>query len=337
MAVSDKVLLAHGSGGRAMHKLIKEFFVEGFDNPILAELTDAAIINGKGKKLAFTTDTYVVNPMFFPGGDIGKLAVCGTVNDLSVVGAKPHYISCGFVIEEGLDLSDLKAIVRSMEATAKTAGVKVVTGDTKVVEKGKADKIFINTSGVGIIEGDTKFGKDRIKAGDKVIINGFIGEHEIAVLSKREGFYFKSEIKSDCAPLNGLISEILKSGADIKFMRDPTRGGVATTLNEIIEGSNCSIELDEAAIPISDGVRAACELLGFEPIYLANEGKVVVVVDGSDAKKVLNIMRRHSLGKKAEIIGQVVNAPKGKVILKTRIGGRRLIEMLAGEQLPRIC
>lgn len=342
MAVSGKVALAHGSGGRAMHKLIKEFFVEDFDNPILAQLTDAAIIDGnfstcmKEGRLAFTTDSYVVDPIFFPGGDIGKLAVCGTINDLSVVGARPGYISCGFVIEEGLELSTLKAIVRSMRETAKAAGVKIVTGDTKVVEKGKADKIFINTSGVGIING-AKLGKNRIRPGDRVIINGYIGEHEIAVLSKREDFDFKSEIRSDCAPLNDLIAEILRSGADIKFMRDPTRGGLATTLNEIAEAGSYGIELQEADIPISKGVEAACELLGFEPIYLANEGKVIVIVDADDAKRVLNIMGGHLLGKNARIIGEVVNAPKGKVVLKTKIGGRRLIEMLAGEQLPRIC
>lgn len=355
MVVENKVLLAHGTGGRAMHKLIKEFFVDNFDNPILAQLTDAAIIDGKAGELApfeifassskrkfrtglaFTTDSYVVNPIFFPGADIGKLAICGTVNDLSVVGAEPLYISCGFVIEEGLDFKTLRAIVQSMKETAKTAGVKVVTGDTKVVEKGKADKIFINTSGVGVIEGGVRLGKTRIKGGDKVIINGFIGEHEIAVLSKREGFDFKSDIKSDCAPLNGLISDILKSGADIKFMRDPTRGGIATTLNEIADGNNYGIELNEKDLPVSSSVRAACEILGFEPIYLANEGKVVAIADASDAKKVLNIMRRHPLGKNAKIIGEVVSEPKGKVVLKTKIGGRRLIEMLVGEQLPRIC
>lgn len=337
MVVSDKVLLAHGTGGRTMHKLIKELFVESFDNPILAQLTDAAILNGKAKALAFTTDSYVVNPIFFPGGDIGKLAICGTINDLAVVGAKPLYISCGFIIEEGLDLSVLRAIVQSMKELAKIAGVKVVTGDTKVVEKGKADSIFINTSGVGIVEGNVKFGIDRIKAGDKIIINGFIGEHEIAVLSKREDFDFKSDIKSDCAPLNGLISNVLKSVPDIKFMRDPTRGGLATVLNEIVEGSDYGIELNEEDIPISDGVMAACELLGFEPIYLANEGKVVVIVGDDDAKRVLNIMRRHPLGKNAKIVGEVVKVPRGKVILKTKVGGKRLIEMLAGEQLPRIC
>jgi len=337
LAVSNKVLLAHGSGGKTMHKLIKEFFVEGFNNPILAQLTDAAIINGKVKALAFTTDSYVVNPIFFPGADIGKLAICGTVNDLSVVGAEPLYISCGFVIEEGLDLSILKAVIQSMKSAAKKAGVKVVTGDTKVVEKGKADKIFINTSGVGVIEGNVKLGKSRIKPGDKVIINGFIGEHEIAVLSEREGFDFESDIKSDCAPLNGLISNILKLGSGIKFMRDPTRGGLATVLNEIVEGSDYGIELNEEDIPISDGVMAACELLGFESIYLANEGKVVAIVSDADAKRVLNIMRRHPLGKDAKIVGEVVKVPKGKVILKTKVGGMRLIEMLTGEQLPRIC
>ncbi|MFH1778923.1 MAG: hydrogenase expression/formation protein HypE [Candidatus Omnitrophota bacterium] len=337
MVVSDKVLLAHGAGGRTMHKLIKEFFVDSFDNPILAQLTDAAILNGKVKALAFTTDSYVVNPIFFSGGDIGKLAICGTINDLSVVGARPLYISCGFIIEEGLELSTLKAIVQSMKGAAKVAGVRVVTGDTKVVEKGKVDSIFINTSGIGIIEGNVKLGINRIKFGDVVIINGFIGEHEIAVLSRRGGFDFKTDIKSDCAPLNGLISNILKSSADIKFMRDPTRGGLATVLNEIVEGSNFGIELNEKDLPISEGVQAACELLGFEPIYLANEGKVVVIVGDDDAKRVLNIMRRHPLGKNAKIVGEVVRVPRGKVILNTKVGGRRLIEMLAGEQLPRIC
>lgn len=333
---NQRISLAHGSGGKLMHDLIKNLFLQRFDNSILSPLTDSAVLNIDGNLLAFTTDTYVVKPLLFPGGDIGKLAVCGTVNDLAVMGAKPIYISCGLVIEEGLDYKILKKIIYSMETTAKSAEVQVVTGDTKVVEKGEGDGIFINTSGIGIMEKETLSLKN-IQIGDKIILNGSIGEHGIAVLSARTDLGLETEIKSDCASLNGLISRILKASDKIRFMRDPTRGGLATTLNEIVEGKDFGIMLEEDRIPISNSVKGVCELLGFDPLHVANEGKVVIVAGAEDAEKILTIMQQHSLGKDSQIIGEVVSEPRGKACMETRVGGTRIVDMMVGEQLPRIC
>lgn len=332
----DKITLSHGSGGKAMHELIDSLFLSSFNNDILAQKKDSAIFRIGNKKIAFTTDSYVVNPIFFPGGDIGSLAVYGTVNDLAVCGAKPLYISLALVIEEGLDKKILVNIVRSIDKAASTAGVKIVTGDTKVVEKGSCDKIFINTSGIGEIYYE-KLSTDKIRPGDAVIVSGGIGEHAISVLSQREGIKFASTIKSDSAPMNKLIQKILKVSSKIKFMRDPTRGGVATTLNEIASGRRFGIRIDEIEIPVKEGVAQACELLGFDPLYLACEGRFIAIAAPEDARKIIGVMRREKPGRAAKIIGRVVDEHRGKVYLNTASGGRRIVDMLSGEQLPRIC
>ena len=323
-----------------MHDLIHELFQRHFSNDILDELTDSAVISklpDGDYDICFTTDSYVVNPLFFPGGDIGKLAVCGTVNDLAVVGAQPLYISCGFIIEEGLDYDTLAKIVESMAEVAKREGIKIVTGDTKVVEKRSADKLFINTSGIGLKPKHLQLGTQYVRPGDKVIINGTIGEHELAILLARGEFEFDARIQTDCAALTGLIQDVLKVTDKVKFMRDPTRGGLATTLNELVSGMGFGILIHETHIPVRDEVRAICEILGYDPLYLANEGKVVIVVAQEAAEPVLHVMREHPLGKDSQIIGEVVDEPKGKVILRTEIGGHRIIDMLTGVQLPRIC
>lgn len=330
----ENILLAHGSGGKLMHQLIKENFLKYFKNDILKQLKDSGIIDIKNLKLAFTTDSYVVNPIFFPGGDIGKLSVCGTVNDLSVVGAKPLYLSISFILEEGFPISLLNKIILSVKKTSEEAGVKIITGDTKVVERGSCDKIFITTSGVGILYNNYPRGKP--KKGDKIIISGYIGDHGISVLSKREGIEFESSIKSDCAPLNYLIGEILKVSKNIIFIRDVTRGGLSTTLNEFAEEYRVGVYIEESRIPVRKEVMAACEMLGFDPLYIANEGKILVVVREKDAEGVLKIMRKNKYGKNSSIIGKVIEE-KNKVLLKTQIGGTRIVDMLVGEQLPRIC
>jgi hydrogenase expression/formation protein HypE len=336
----SRILLAHGDGGKLMHQLINNLFKKKFHNEILNELGDSAVIklpSCKNSKISFTTDSYVVNPLFFPGGDIGKLAVCGTINDLAVTGATPLYISCGFIIEEGLEYKILEKITDSMAKIAGQENVKIVTGDVKVVEKNSADKLFINTSGIGIIKHNIKISDKKIVAGDKVIISGAIGEHGLAILNARGGFDFKSNIKSDCASLCGLIKKMLTASKNIKFMRDPTRGGLATTLNEIVDGENFGILINEESIPIKKEVRAMCEILGFDPLYMANEGKIVAIVSNKDAALVLETMRRHPLGKNSRIIGEIVSTPKQKVLLTTKIGGFRIIDMLTSSQLPRIC
>jgi hydrogenase expression/formation protein HypE len=332
----ERVLLAHGSGGRMMHELLDKFILKELDNEILREKRDSAVLALGNKKFAFTADSYVVDPIIFPGGDIGSLAVCGTVNDLAVCGARPLYISVSAIIEEGLDMAVLERVIRSVKAAARAAGVKVVTGDTKVVEKGSCDRLFLNTSGIGEIycEG---LSANKIRPGDVVIVNGPIGEHAISVLSKREGIGFISSVKSDSAPLNRLIARILGTSAKVRFMRDPTRGGVATTLNEMVKGMPFGIAVDEEAVPVSAGVRGACELLGFDPLYLACEGRVLAVVAKEDAKKVLAAMKGDRLGRKAVLIGRVVREHAGRVFLNTQSGGKRIIDMLSGEQLPRIC
>jgi len=332
-----RILLAHGSGGRLTHKLIKEVLVSRFGNPILRELKDSGLFNIAREKVALTTDSYVVNPILFPGGDIGKLSICGTINDLAVCGAKPIFISCAFIIEEGLEQKTLERIADSIKRVSNEAGVKIITGDTKVVEKGACDKIFINTSGIGLIEKGLNLSLDNIKIGDDIIINGSIGDHGISILSKREELSFKVGVKSDCVPLNDLIFKALKASPNIKFMRDPTRGGVATTLNEIIEAQSFGMMLDERNIPLKGSVRSACELLGIDPLYIGNEGKVIIISSPKHTKKVLGALRKHKLGKKSRVIGKVIKEHKGKVCLKTKSGGIRLVDMLTGEQLPRIC
>ncbi|MBU1147852.1 MAG: hydrogenase expression/formation protein HypE [Candidatus Omnitrophica bacterium] len=327
-----KITLSHGSGGTLMHELIKDLFIKNLDNPYLHNLGDAALIE---RNLAYTTDSFVINPIFFPGGDIGKLSICGTVNDLAVSGAKPKYISCGMIVEEGFDYKDLEKITLSIKATCKVSGVYIVAGDFKVVEKGAVDKIFINTSGVGKIYTDARLSSNRIKPGDKIIISGTMGDHAAAVLIAREELKFKSKIFSDCAPLNGLIASIISK--DIKFMRDPTRGGLATTLNEIAMQCGYNMSIDEKNVPVKENVRVLCEILGLNPLYMANEGKVMLIVSESSASKILSRMKKHPLGRNSRIIGEVGKRKDKKVYLKTKIGGTRIVDMLTGEQLPRIC
>ena len=336
MAEQDRILLAHGSGGRMAHELISKSFIRELSNPLLARMDDSAVVSFNGK-LAFTTDSYVVSPIFFPGGDIGRLAVCGTVNDLAMSGAKPLYLSLAFIIEEGLPFSDLKKVVASVKAAASEAGVQIVTGDTKVVHHGSADKLFINTSGIGIIHDRVKISGSNARPGDVVILSGTIGDHGVAVLSKREGLSFSTKLKSDCAPLGGLVADMLEASRDINCMRDPTRGGLATTLNEIAQQSSVGIRIDEEAIPVREEVLGACEMLGLDPLYIANEGKLIAIVPSSDAKAVLKAMKKHPYGKEAAIIGEVTKEKPGRVVMNTRIGSSRIVDMLTGDPLPRIC
>lgn len=341
MKDKKRILLAHGSGGKMMHDLIGNVFRKHFQNRYLDQLADSAMIDlcdiNSSQKLCFTTDSYVVNPLVFPGGDIGKLAICGTVNDLAVMGAVPKYISCGFIVEEGFELDTLDEIVKSMAETAAAADVMIVTGDIKVVEKGNVDKLFINTSGVGMTIAGMAISRQEIVPGDQIIVNGSLGEHELAVLVARGELHLQAQIFSDCAPLAGLIQKVLELKPEIKIMRDPTRGGLATTLNELAANNDFSFKIDETKIPIKKEVRAICELLGYDPLYLANEGKIAIVVAQDDAKRVLQEMKKHSLGKDSCIIGEVIAEPKGKVLLQTKIGGTRIVDMLTGVQLPRIC
>lgn len=334
----ERILLAHGSGGRMMHSLIKDVFVSEFKNKALARLDDGASLKlPSGARIAFSSDSFVVDPIFFKGGDIGKISVCGTVNDLAMCGAEPLFLSLSVVIEEGFPAADLKKIARSIGMTSKAAGVEIVTGDTKVVPRGKADKIFINTSGIGIINKGINISGANAKPGDAVIISGFIGDHEIAVLSCRAGFKFDSEIKSDCQPLNGVTKKLLKVPGAVRCMRDPTRGGLATTLNEICLASGAGMEIDEAKVPVRDAVRSACDMLGFDPMYLANEGKFITVAKQEHAGSLLRILRSTKEGRNAAIIGRVVRSARKEVMLRTRSGGKRMLGMLSGEQLPRIC
>jgi hydrogenase expression/formation protein HypE len=336
------VTLAHGGGGRAMRGLIEKIILPAFDNPQLATLEDQARLSiaelaALGDRLAFTTDTYVVTPIEFPGGDIGKLAVCGTVNDLAVCGARPLYLSCGLVLEEGFPLADLERVVRSMGCTAREAGVAVVTGDTKVVERGAADRVFINTAGVGVVRAGVNIAATRAQPGDAVIVNGNLGDHGIAILLARNELALSAPVQSDCQPLHSLVAAMLDVCPDIHCLRDATRGGVATVLNEFALSSKVGIRLREAELPLGDGVRGACEILGLDPLYLANEGKLVAIVPSSQADSVLAAMRDHPAGRDAAIVGEVCAQPVGHVILSTAIGGDRVVDMLVGEQLPRIC
>lgn len=331
-----RITLAYGSGGRLTHQLIKDIFVKYLGNEILYQMNDSAIFTLDGR-LAFTTDSYVVNPIFFPGGDIGKLAINGTVNDLAMVGAEPLYISLGLIIEEGLLLEELERIVLSIREASEESGVKVITGDTKVVEKGKADKIFINTSGIGIIRNGVDIRGDNAKPGEAIIVSGTIGDHGIAILSARKNLSFSVDVKSDTAPLNSLVKRMIDTVPEISVLRDPTRGGLATTLNEIAQASNVGIEIEESEIPIKDSVRNVCELLGIDPLYVANEGKLIAIVPKEKADLLLEVMRDSPYGRDAKIIGEVTREHPGKVVLITRLGSKRLLGMLSGDPLPRIC
>jgi hydrogenase expression/formation protein HypE len=333
---NEIILLAHGSGSRLSHDLVEKNLLPPLTNPLLAKLDDSAVFDLSGR-LAFTTDSYVVSPIFFPGGDIGRLAVCGTINDLSTSGAAPLYLSLSLIIEEGLILGELKKVVVSIKAAAEEAGVNIVTGDTKVVNRGSADKLFINTSGIGKIPEGVDISGANARVGDKVILSGNIGDHGIAVISQREGLKFQVPIKSDCAPLNKLVSEMLQASSLIHCLRDPTRGGLATTLNELARQSGVGINIEEDKIPVRDAVRGACELLGFDPLYVANEGKLVAIVAPEDTSKILAKMKRNKYGTEAAVIGEVTAERKGKVIMKTRLGASRILDMLSGELLPRIC
>lgn len=339
MTQFKNILLGHGSGGRLSHELITSLFIKHFSNKILLQQTDAALLDMASGQIAMTTDAFVVDPIFFPGGDIGKLAIAGTVNDLAVSGASPAYLSVSFIIEEGLPFLVLDKIVRSMAEEALSAGIHIVTGDTKVVDRGKCDKIFITTSGVGQQRKEANqlaTGK-LISPGDKIIVNGFIGDHGMAVMSARNQLNIKAKIESDCASLNGMIDQVWENAGNIHFMRDATRGGLGTVMCEIVADKSWGINLFEQDIPVRTEVRGMCELLGFDPLYVANEGKVVMVVGSVVADKVMETLRKHEFGRNAVIIGEIVPQHAGKVWLHTSIGGKRIVDMPAGEQLPRIC
>jgi hydrogenase expression/formation protein HypE len=333
----DLILLGHGSGGKLSHQLLDELIIPQLSGVPVAGQNDAALLDIGGTRLAFTTDSYVVDPIFFPGGNIGDLAVNGTVNDLAMMGARPLCLSVALILEEGFSKSDLSRILASMRAAADAAGVAMVTGDTKVVPKGKGDRIFINTSGIGAVEHGLRIDGAAARVGDQVIVNGSIGDHGIAVLSAREGLEIDSGITSDCAALNGLVRELLVLGDALHVLRDPTRGGVATTLKEIALQSQVSIMLSEPSLPVSPGVKGVCSILGLDPLYVANEGKLLALVAPERASEALEIMRRHPKGKEAAIIGTVTESSSGRVLMETSVGGVRGVEMLAGEQLPRIC
>ena len=330
----DKILLGHGSGGKLMHALINEYFSPAFG---VCGAGDSAIINVSGTRLAFTTDSYVVSPLFFPGGNIGDLAVCGTVNDLAVSGADPRCLTAGFIIEEGFPLSDLKTIVRSMANAAELSGVKIVAGDTKVVNKGKADGLFINTSGIGVLPEGREISPTRMRKGDAVIVSGEIGNHGVAILAERNKLTFTPPVISDTRPLNSLVKAMYQATGAIRFMRDPTRGGLATTLKEAALESGLCIRIREQDIPVPGPVRGACSLLGLDPLFVANEGILIAVVDASVAVDLVDAMRKHPDGADSSVIGIVDDSPAGMVLLETTIGGSRMIDMLQGEQLPRIC
>lgn len=332
-----QILLGHGSGGKLTADLVHKLFLPAFSNEYLARLDDQALLDIKGTRVAFTTDAFVVTPLFFPGGDIGKLAVNGTINDLAMSGAKPLYIAAAFILEEGLDIEELSRVVDSMRLAARDANVQLVTGDTKVVDRGKGDKIFITTTGLGILEEPRAISANLGRPHDKIILSGTIGDHGTAILSQRENLEFEGLIESDTASLHTLVAAMLAASDEIHCLRDPTRGGLATTLNELAAASHIGFELDEKTIPVTESVRGACEILGLDPLYVANEGKLVALVAADAADAVLRSMREHPLGGKAVIIGEAVAQHPSKVLLKTEIGGTRIIDVLLGEQLPRIC
>jgi hydrogenase expression/formation protein HypE len=335
---NEQIVMGHGAGGRMSHQLIQKAFVSAFQNTALNAGDDAALVEpGLRQKLSISTDAHVVSPLFFPGGDIGKLAVCGTVNDVAMLGAKPLYLTAGFILEEGLPMDTLKRVVESMRLAAEEAGVQIVAGDTKVVQKGKADGIYITTAGVGVVREDVNVSGANAKPCDVVVLSGTIGDHGIAVLGARGELGFQSSLLSDVAPLNHLIAAILDVCPNVHVLRDPTRGGLATTLNEIAVQSNVGILLREETIPVHSEVNAACEMLGFDPLYVANEGKLVAIVPKEEAEKVLAVMKSTRYGEGAVVIGEVVAEPKSRVLLKTTLGSTRVVDMLAGEMLPRIC
>ena len=331
------ILMAHGGGGRLMHQLIEKMFLPLFENPTLEARHDGAIVGVDARRIAFTTDSYVVRPLFFPGGDIGTLAVNGTVNDLAMCGARPACLSAAFILEEGLAMETLWRVARSMKDAAAAAGVQIVTGDTKVVDRGKGDGIFINTAGIGFLETDLTISPASVRPGDLLLLSGDIGRHGIAIIAAREGLEFESAILSDCAPVSGLVAEFLKAGIQLHCMRDLTRGGLASALSEIAEAGRLHIRIDESTIPVREDVRGACEILGFDPLYVANEGRFLSFVAPRDAERALTIARSHPLGEGACIIGSVEAGPENLVTMKSRIGATRIVDMISGEQLPRIC
>ena len=333
----QQIVLGHGSGGKLTAQLIESVFLPAFSNPALNKLDDQAVLEINGSRLAFTTDSFVVTPVFFPGGDIGHLAVNGTANDLAMSGARPLYLSAAFILEEGLPTEDLQRIVQSMRQAAVVAGVQLVTGDTKVVNRGQADKVFITTTGIGVIEQPVNISADRARPGDKIILSGYIGDHGMAIMSKRENLEFEGVIESDTAPLNLLVSDMLDVSSDIHCLRDATRGGVATVLNEIAARSSVGMNLVEREIPVRESVRGACEILGLDPLYVANEGKLVAIVGAASADAILARMRENRYGREARMIGEVVADHAPLVLMKTEIGGTRILDTLFGEQLPRIC
>lgn len=332
-----EIVMGHGSGGKLTAQLLETLFLPAFSNPVLDQLDDQAVVQVNGTRLAFTTDSFVVTPIFFPGGDIGRLAVNGTVNDLAMSGATPLYLSAAFILEEGLATEDLRRVVLSMSEAAREAGVQLVTGDTKVVNRGKGDKVFITTTGLGVIDKPVRISADRAQPGDQILVSGYIGDHGMAILSQRENLDFEGAIESDCAALHSLVAEMLDVTADIHCLRDPTRGGVATVLNEIAQRSQVGMRLRETAIPVRDTVRGACEILGLDPLYVANEGKLVACIGASEAEAVLHRIQGRPLGRDARIIGEVTATNPGMVLMQTEIGGTRVLDTLFGEQLPRIC
>ena len=337
LPAGDRVLLGHGSGGKLSADLVRDVFLRAFHNPILARKDDQAILDVGGQRLAFTTDTFVVKPLFFSGGDIGSLAVHGTVNDLAMGGARPLFLSAAFLIEEGLPMETLQRVVASLRRAADEAGVQVVTGDTKVVEKGSGDGLFINTSGIGVVPDGLQLSASQARPGDRILLSGSIGDHGLAILATREGLEFETELASDSAALHTLVAAMLAATSDIRALRDPTRGGVSSALNEMAAQAQVGIEIDERAIPVRDEVKGACELLGLDPLYVANEGKLIAIVAPSAADAVLEAMRRHPLGVQAQIIGTVTAAHPRMVTMRTTVGPSRIVDMLAGDQLPRIC
>jgi hydrogenase expression/formation protein HypE len=337
LPAKDRILLGHGSGGRLSAELMRDVFLPAFSNPVLDCLDDQAVVGVNGGRLAVTTDSFVVKPLFFRGGDIGSLAVHGTVNDLAMGGAAPLFLTAAFILEEGLPMETLRRVVASMARAAEAAGVRIITGDTKVVEKGKGDGLFINTTGLGLVRDGVQLSASQARPGDRVVLSGSIGEHGIAILSQREGIEFESPVESDSAALHTLVVEMLSAARGIRCMRDPTRGGVSSTLNEIAQQSRVSIHLDERAIAVREEVRGACELLGLDPLYVANEGKLIAIVEASEAETLVAAMRRHPLGMGAAVIGTVRDDHPGLVTLRTVLGTSRIVDMLAGDQLPRIC
>lgn len=337
IAQHGQIVLGHGSGGKLSAQLLERIFLPAFSNPLLNKLDDQAILEINGSKLAFTTDAFVVTPLFFPGGDIGRLAINGTVNDLAMSGARPLYLSAAFILEEGLATAELERVVESMKGAALGAGVQLVAGDTKVVNRGKGDKIFITTTGIGILEKPAEISANRARPGDKIILSGHIGDHGMAILSQRENLEFEGVIESDCAALHELVRDMLDASLEIHCLRDPTRGGVATVLNEIAARSEVGMRLSATEIPVRDSVRGACEILGLDPLYVANEGKLIAVVGPDSAEVILERMRANPLGPDARIIGEIVADHPGMVVLETEIGGNRVLDTLFGEQLPRIC